>query len=261
MEPLDFEGEGAVQSPAGYSLCAIKAGFGDGRTAWKLGMGLGRQGMVLFSMGGAQVQWHTNAGRQYCVDAYGRSFPDCDRIYPSEPLEFYPYGERGVYEVGGYPVPEYCSDIPQPTPIGPTPTPNPSCAAVEALEHFMAPGNKCHAWRFDAISHEIVCTVDSTLRPICDRDHMENWNSFCGGRDHDPDYESQSGAMDWFIQGAQDMGPHLQNSAQRVIRGSAGAEVYVKVCIPKDKRTPDGCLIARRGDGCGERTFSLPQWE
>lgn len=121
----------------------------------------------------------------------------------------------------------------------------------------MAPGNKCHGWH-KTREGQIKCVVDSTIRPICDTDHMDNWNTFCGQRTHDPDYESPAGAQNWEISGAQDLGPHPGNSAMRDILGAPGAQVWVRVCIDKDARTPDGCKITRRGDGCGERTFTLP---
>lgn len=152
-----------------------------------------------------------------------------------------------------------CDQIPTPppTPVGPTPTPNPSCAPVEALEHWMAPGNSCHAWQPEA-DGRIRCLVDSTIRPICDRDHPENWDSFCGQRDHDPPYDRAEGAQLWTITGAEDSGPSDSNYAQRWLRGWPGAQVSVTVCIRPDARTPDGCRIPRRGDGCGSRLFELP---
>lgn len=126
----------------------------------------------------------------------------------------------------------------------------------------MAPGNRCHAGN---ASH---CLVDSTIRPICDEDHLDNWNTFCGKRTHDPDYSRRKGAMEWTITGAADKGlncpdgtdpeDECENSAQRWISGAPGDRVTVKVCIPANKRTPDDCLIVRDGDGCGTRDFVLP---
>lgn len=151
-------------------------------------------------------------------------------------------------------------------PSTPTAPPQSACTAVETTPHTMAPGNHCHAWRFDG--GEVRCLVDSTIRPICDTDHMDNWNTFCGKRTHDPDYNRPEGSMDWHISGADDLGSncanpnmpgtHCENSAQRWIRGARGAQVSVTVCIPANKRTPDGCLIIRQGDGCGSRVFHLP---
>ncbi len=149
--------------------------------------------------------------------------------------------------------PIWCSaTIPTPTP-GPTPIPPQGCEIVERTFHFMAPGNKCHGG--DA-GH---CVVDSTIRPICDRDHMENWNGICGGRDHDPDYGNPNNAFLWNIEGADDLGPNPSNAAQRIISGASGAHVKVQVCIPPNAQTPDGCLITPTGGGgCGVREFDLP---
>lgn len=144
---------------------------------------------------------------------------------------------------------------PTPTPTSnmPTPIPSTSCEVVEKTFHFMAPGNKCHG---GGASH---CVVDSTIRPICDRDHMENWNGICGGRDHDPDYGNPQNAFIWNIEGAEDLGPNPENAAQRIIRGEPGAHVKVQVCIPPNAKTPDGCVITPTGGGgCGVREFDLP---
>ncbi len=162
------------------------------------------------------------------------------------------------------PAPTVVEPTRQPAPE-PTRTPAPpadTCAAVQSVQHTMAPGNKLHAGRARR------GLVDSTIRPICDTDHLENWDSFCGRRTHDPDYARRHGAMEWTVTGAQDLGPNCpdgsdpndecENSAQRWISGEPGAQVTVRVCIPANKRTPDGCLIVRQGDGCGERTFTLP---
>lgn len=160
---------------------------------------------------------------------------------------------------------------PTATPAAATPTPTPvassSCAAVETTPHTMAPCNHCLAWHFEE-GGTVKCLCDSTIRPICDTDHQDNWNTFCGKRTHDPDYTKRKGGMEWTISGAHDLGLNCppgtnpeddcQNSAQRWIRGARGAQVSVTVCIPANKRTPDGCLIIRAGDGCGSRVFNLP---
>jgi hypothetical protein len=247
MEPLAFEGEGNVP-PTG--ACAVRAGEGNGRTSWRLGYGLGRQGMKLENFEGVWLQWDSGRG---CTDAYGRHFPDCQTLYqhPEPDAEF---------SWGGYTRPMFCDQMPTPTvPPTATPTPGQGCAAVEALEHFMAPGNSCHAWHRDG--GQIRCLVDSTIRPICDTDHLENWTTFCGGRTHDPDYNNPAEAMVWMIDGAEDRGPSPANSAQRWIVGNPGAQVSVMVCIRPDARTPDRCRITRRGDGCGVRLFRLPEIE
>ena len=247
MEPLDFAGEGNVPASG---ACAVKAGEENRRTAWRLGYGLGRQGMLLEQFGAVWLQHDPGRG---CTDAYGRHFPDCKTLYE------HPEGETAPYTWGGYVVPTFCGTEPTPTPT-PLPTAQPGdCRAVESTPHWMAPGNKCHAFRMDG--GEVRCLVDSTIRPICDTDHRENWDTLCGRRTHDPDFSRPDGSMEWFVSGADDLGPSDENSAQRWIRGAPGAEVSVTVCIPANKRTPDGCLIIRRGDGCGSRVFNLPEGE
>jgi hypothetical protein len=150
-----------------------------------------------------------------------------------------------------------CDPLPLPTPTptpGPTPIPpSEDCKVVEELEHWMAPGDHCHA------GDSLYCTVDSTIRPICDMDHMENWNTICGGKFHDPDYEDPRNAFIWTVEGAMDLGPNPSNAAQRIISGASGDKVKITVCIPKDAKTPEGCRItARNGNGCGTREFTLP---
>lgn len=153
-----------------------------------------------------------------------------------------------------------CDPLPLPT------TPTSACAVVENLEHWMAPGNKCHDWHRDG--DQIICVVDSTIRPICDKDHMDNWVKECGQRTHDPDYRWRRNAFNWKVTGAIDMGPNCptnpdeecENAAQRVIIGDPGADVVVEVCIPPGARTPDGCLITPKGGtGCDTRRFKLPE--
>lgn len=262
MEPLHFEGEGLVTPPEGIKYCGLAQGEGNHRTAWRIGYHMARlhEGQFrLAKMGNALVMEELGS-RPGCVDAYGRWFPNCAEIYPSGPPEYYPHGERGVYEVAGYHYPTLCEDLP-PAPR-PTPTLGPpvvGCAVVEEMAHFMAPGNSCHAWQKEG--GQIRCLVDSTIRPICDLAHLDNWNTMCGGRSHDPDYDSPSGAQIWTIEGAEDRGPHSSNSAQRWIVGPPGGQVKVTVCIRPDAKTPDGCRITRRGDGCGVREFILPAGE
>lgn len=114
MEPLDFEGEGNVNAPGNKRLCAVKAGEGNRRTAWRLGYGLGRQGMQLTRFGDAWLQFDPGRG---CTDAYGRHFEDCFTPYQ------HPEGPTAPYTWGGYEVPTFCDEVPPaPTP-GPIPTP------------------------------------------------------------------------------------------------------------------------------------------
>lgn len=147
-------------------------------------------------------------------------------------------------------------ETPSPTPKPRTPTVPTSCQPVESQDHWMAPGNHCHAWKWDG--SQIRCLVDSTIRPICDEDHQENWQGLCGFRTHDSDYSKPEGAMNWKFVGAIDLGPNEENSAQRWILGWPGDLVKVTVCIPPGMKTPDGCLIRNQGGGCGTREFILP---
>lgn len=124
MEPLDFAGEGNVPASG---ACAVKAGEENRRTAWRLGYGLGRQGMLLEQFGAVWLQHDPGRG---CTDAYGRHFPDCKTLYE------HPEGETAPYTWGGYVVPTFCGTEPTPTPTGgPTPTPLPttgeSCVAAD----------------------------------------------------------------------------------------------------------------------------------
>lgn len=254
-------------APQGMLLCsALSSCLEDGnrvcegwlpgqwlsKAAWRFGHDLSAGHWVMKQIG---AKWLAYDGGRGCVDAYGRHFPEsqgCERLYehPEGPLA--PWGFTGIA------LPQTCPEEPTPSPVppGPTPTPNLSCAPVEQLAHFMAPGDRCHVWHQDL--GRIKCLVDSTIRPICDFSHRENWDSFCGQREHDPDYGSPVGEQVWRISGASDEGPHKTNYAQRWILGAPGAQVSVQVCIRPDAQTPDGCKITRRGDGCGERTFRLP---
>lgn len=152
--------------------------------------------------------------------------------------------------------PPRCSEIPEVTPEPQRP-PNTSCEPVEALEHWIVGGGHCHAWK-PLADGLIRCTLDSTVRPICDLDHLDNWNSFCGQRTHDPNYDSPEGAQLWFIDGAEDRGPNPENSAQRVIVGPPGGSVTISVCLRGDARTADGCRIPTRGNACNTTTWNLP---
>lgn len=234
------------------ALCGLNYGVGNANTAWRLGYGLAKQGMRVAIVNGKRLQF--NEGRGY-TDKLGRYFPDGMNIY------VHPEGESAPYTWGGYLVPPFCED--QPSIPVPTATPGPinaSCEPVVNLEHFMAPGDHCHQWDWDG--NQIKCLVDSTIRPICDMYHMENWNTFCGQRFHDPDYEHPIGEQNWSLNGSEGSvhfhGPNKKNYAQMWIKGNPGAFVNVTVCIKSDAVTPDGCKITRRGDGCGERKFNLP---
>lgn len=249
-----------ISGPGGTVLCAVKstcdqdghaACFADGdRPAWRIGFDIDHGHRKLLQYGD---KWLAHDDGRGCVDAYGRFFPDsggCLKLYE------HPEGPSAAWTHDGMAMPFKCP-TPTPTP-GPTPvgTPSTSCAPVESTEHWMAPGDHCHLWERDM--GRIRCLVDSTIRPICDHDHQENWDGVCGKRFHDPDYDSEAGAQTWAISGAEDLGPHRKNSAQRWMVGEPGAEVGVTVCIRPDAVTPDGCKITRRGDGCGSRIFRLP---
>lgn len=188
-------------------------------------------------------------------EAYGRNVDGNGNVIvppAGDPDHDTPWSRAGLCK------PVWCEEVPQATPTRtPAPRAQPGCIAVETTPHTMAPGNHCHAWQKQ--NGEIHCLVDSTIRPICDEAHMDNWNSFCGQRTHDPDFNTES--MEWFVNGAADLGPNPRNYAQRWIRGAPGAQVSVTVCIPPNKRTPDGCLIVRQADGCGSRVFILPEGE
>jgi hypothetical protein len=140
-----------------------------------------------------------------------------------------------------------------PTPV-PTSAPS-SCAAVETLNHDMAPGQSCHAWHEE--NGTIRCLVDSTIRPICDEAHADNWFGICGEQSHDADFRFAKNAFQWTLDGATDLGP-APNAAQRWIRGAPGAQVMVRVCIPEGAVTARGCVIKRASNPCGTRTFFLP---
>lgn len=248
-------------APPGMILCTVKSECGeDGhgacftagdRVSWRYAFDLDHEHKTLRKFG---EKWFVYDGGRGCGDAYGRHLPEssgCSQVYAHSDGEWAPWDYQGVAHPFRCPP----SSVETPVPSIP-PSSSTSCKAVEQTEHFMAPGNKCHSYE---ISGGMVrCLVDSTVRPICDTDHQENWLSVCGERNHDPDYETPSGEQRWVLSGAQDLGPSARNYAQRWITGVAGAEVGVTVCIYPDARTPDGCKITRRGDGCGSRIFNLP---
>lgn len=123
MELLDFYGEGEVNAPGDKKLCAVKWGSGDQRTAWRLGYGLGRQGMRLQRFGDNWLQFDPGRG---CTDAYGRHSEDCVTVYTHpDPNEKDP-----EFSWGGYSKPDYCEDIPVPTatPAGPIDPRGASCS-------------------------------------------------------------------------------------------------------------------------------------
>lgn len=220
-------------------------------------------------------------------DAYARVWRSHDVDMPSAPPEGAPtYGLRdpdGTEHNGpgyqgdgpgfiGVSPPLRCAATPTPAPtVGtptPRPTPNTSCLPVSRAGHWIAGGGHCHAWHVLG-DGRIYCVLDSTIRPICDEEHLDNWNSdVCGRRSHDPDYDHVSGAQEWTITGAEDRGPNCgsvaepgcMNSAQRVIVGDQGAHVGVRVCLRDNAVTADGCEIPRAGDGCNQPTeFDLPK--
>lgn len=256
MEVLDFEGEGNNNMPDSQKTCGIRNGEGNGRTAWRLGFGLGRQHMELQRFGDAWLQFDPGRG---CTDAYGRHFADCFTLYTN------PDYPDAAYGWGGYSEPaSFCGDATPtpvtPVPVTPVPTSNPSCAPVVAIGHSIAPGDHCHVVR----DSDGACLIDSTIRPICDRDHMENWNTICGNRDHDPDYAHARGTQDWRFTDAEDLGPNdhgegdeRTNFAQRWIR-ITGPHPTVEVCLKEGAVTADGCPLTRQGDGCGRRDIKLP---
>lgn len=255
FEELAFDASSRF-GPPGHVLCAVKSecehdghsacfGLRD-RPRWRLGYDMNQGHNTLRKYRDKWLAYDEGRG---CKDAYGRSVSgdDCSQIYPHGD----PWGHADMAEP--FKCPE-ATPTPAPTPIG---TPVVGCAVVEGLEHWMAPGDHCH--KFELEMGRIRCQVDSTIRPICDfPDHAENWNSICGQRTHDPNYESADYAQAWTISGAEDLGPDRKNSAQRWIIGEPGEEVMVTVCIRPDAVTPDGCRITRRGDGCGSRMFRLP---
>jgi hypothetical protein len=189
-------------------------------------------------------------------DAWGRKV--CDGVLAPPPI--WEGKEEKWWAQAAACDPPKCevAPTPAPTPVGPRPTPNTSCAPVEAIEHWIVGGGGCHA-HSPTGDGRIKCVLDSTVRPICDDSHADNWNSFCGQRTHDPDYDSPAGAQLWTIDGAEDRGPNPANSAQRIIVGSPGAEVHVTVCLRPDARTVDGCRIPIRGDACNRTVWNLPQ--
>lgn len=245
----------------------VKSGEGNAYTPWRIGYGLNQGFTIVKACGGAYLQFEPD---RWYVDAYGRRWTlGCDLYFnPGYPFD-------GEYTVGGYVRPDLCGDspAPSPTPVGtPTPSPTPSagCSAVEGRGHFLAGGGGCHAWH--PLAGDLVyCVLDSTIRPICDTDHLDDWPG-CGFRTHDPDYTSVDGAQDWKIEGAEDRGPNMCsknpgetecsiNSAQRVIVGPKGGTVHVEVCIRDGATTPDGCLITRNGNPCSKPAdWNLPTY-
>ena len=195
--------------------------------------------------------WDGHAGNP-CSDAWCRPTRDGVTIMQLAQDNDQPWKRQGTCA----PVP--CA-TPEPTP-GPDPTPVGTPDGIyQPPTSWFAPGDRCHAW--DPIDGgRIKCLVDSTIRPICDTDHMENWTTICNYHSTDPAYDVPAGAQLWTITGAADAGPNPRNYAQRWIHGHPGSHVTVKVC-PKpypDFKTADGFIIPVRGDGCGERSFVLP---
>lgn len=254
-EPVQFQDD--------PTLCVIKAGEGNKRTSWLMGYGLFRQGMELANMRGALVQKQDRG----CTDAHGRFYPGCGSLYT------HPEGFSAPYTFGGYTVPEYCGAA-TPTPVAtPTPLPGgPSCAAVEAIEHWLVGAGGPHAWH-PVAGGRVHVVVDTTVRPICDEEHPDNWNTFCGQQSHDPaGYNTAAGAQDWTFSGhgIEDLGPngcdtaHPHetspdcNSAQRVFRGPAGGEVKIVVCLRPGQVTDRGCPLPLRADPCSHQTWTLP---
>ncbi len=144
---------------------------------------------------------------------------------------------------------------PQPSPT-PSPTPGGSlneCVRAIALnQHFLVGGGGAHTCAPTG-DGRVKMILDSTWRPICDTDHMINWNDpdICGKCSHDPDYESASGAQEWTIRGAEDRGPHPSNSAQRIIVGNPGDLVEVLICPARPViAAATGTELPIRGDGC-----------
>lgn len=246
-EPLDFQDD--------PTLCGVKAGSGDSRTAWRLGYGVFRQNLTLAMVHGNLLQY--DEGRGY-VDATGRYFPDGIHLYE------HPEGPTAPYSHGGYVVPAYCSAAtPAPTP-GATPLPGTSdeCArAISMNAHFLVGGGGCHA-ASPTGDGRVKCVLDSTLRPICDPEHQDNWNdpNLCGRCSHDPDYNSPAGAQIWTIDGAEDRGPNPNNSAQRIIVGRPRAQVLVTICPAKPViAAATGTELPIRGDGCSRpEPFTMP---
>lgn len=229
------------------TLCAIDARAADGFdhhwTPWRIGDGMHRPGFSLVLLRNALVQREEGRG---CVDADGRAFPGCGDLHDSDP-----YGHLG------YPTPSYCAP--------------PACAPVEAIEHWIVGGGGCHAWH-PIGGGRVRCVLDSTIRPICDEDHQDNWNTFCGKRTHDPPYDRGAGAQAWTIVGAEDWGPNNCpddpnvpstdcNSAQRVIVGPAGGHVKVTICLRDNAVTYDGCPIPLRSNHCNTTEWTLPSSE
>lgn len=208
-----------------------------------------------------------DAGR-YGQEGYGRNIFDDLSIVPAGPDD-----EGEPWRRAGICAPVRCTPPPTPAPSPqPTPIPNASCAPVEAIDHWIVGGGGCHAWH-PISDGRVRCVLDSTIRPICDTDHMDNWNSFCGRRTHDPAYDTYNGQQVWRIEGAEDWGPNKCddqhpdtpspdcNSAQRVIVGPAGGKVKVTVCLRDNAKTYDGCRIPLRADHCNTTEWHLPSSE
>lgn len=254
-EPVQFQDD--------PTLCVIKAGEGDKRTSWLMGYGLFRQGMELSNMRGALVQKQDRG----CTDADGRFYPGCGNLYS------HPEGPSAPYTFGGYTVPDYCG-APTPTPAA-TPTPGPvshSCVPVEAIDHWLVGAGGPHAWH-PLAGGRVHVVVDTTVRPICDEEHPDNWNTFCGQQSHDPaGYNTAAGAQEWKFSGSgiEDLGPngcdteHPHevvpgcNSAQREFSGPAGGTVHIDVCLRPGQVTDLGCPIPLRADPCSHQTWTLP---
>lgn len=162
--------------------------------------------------------------------------------------------------------PRLCASTPTPQPPIATPTPPVTaseCAvAIAANGHFLVGGGGAHAWH--PIEGGLVRVVlDTTWRPICDLDHMENWNNpaICGKCSHDPDYTVPEGAQLWTVEGAEDRGWNPGNSAQRIIVGRPGARVKITICParPVIAAATGTELPIGHGDGCSRPdAWTLP---
>lgn len=200
-----------------------------------------------------------------CINNYCQTHPEVCNPSPRPTPTAEPTSEPSPTEP---PLPE-ATATPIPTPTSqpsPTHTPIPNdlemCKRAIAMNaHFLVGGGGCHAWTPTGDGN-IKCVLDTTWRPICDEDHMDNWNNpdICGKCSHDPDYNSPSGAQEWTVGGAEDRGPHPANSAQRIIVGKPGARVTITICPANPViAAATGTVLPIRGDGCSRpASWNLP---
>lgn len=200
-------------------------------------------------------------GPGYICDAGRRPMEAWHRTMDSRTGEvFYPGPEKDGYlpkpwESTGACRPRICAAAPTPVPVD-------ECArAIAGNAHFLVGGGGAHAWH-PVDGGRVRVVLDSTWRPICDTDHMLNWNNpdICGKCSHDPDYTVPEGAQVWTVEGAEDRGWNPGNAAQRVIVGPAGGTVRVTICPRPGVLSATGVPIPiGHGDGCSRPdAWTLP---